>query len=201
VSIQAQQYYLEGIWQQFVRTTVAFKFFVKNVAGDLEDSHWPITAVLEGPEYLEAEVSRKALGEYSIAFVNPQFEGDYQMHVLVNGREMYQWLVQLREQRAQPGGTVQFFIDGPALGGGEAAKPVFLNINVRSVQGAPVDVEISNFNVLVGPSLKQMKAKVERVQTGLYRAHFTVPAAGMTPIDVRYCGNSVMKPPLMVMFW
>jgi len=197
----AQQYYLEGIWQQFVRTNVAFKFFVKNMAGQLEDSTWPITAVLEGPEYLEAKVRRAALGEYAIEFTDPQYEGDYQMHVLVNGREMYQWLVQLREKRSQPGGTVQFFIDGPGLGGGEANKPVFININVRNLQGEPVDVEILNFTVLVGVSLKQFKAKVEHASTGLYRAHFTVPSQGMTPIDVRYCGNSVMKPPIMVMFW
>jgi hypothetical protein len=171
------------------------------MAGQLEDCQSPITAVLEGPEYLEARVRRAAQGEYAIEFVEPQYEGDYQMHVLVNGREMYQWLVQLREKRAQPGGTVQFFIDGPGLGGGEANKPVFININVRNLQGEPVDVEILNFTVLVGVSLKQFKAKVEHVQTGLYRAHFTVPAAGMTPIDVRYCGNSVMRPPIMVMFW
>jgi len=197
----AQQYYLEGLWQQFIRTNVAFKFFVKNMAGQLEDSHHPITAVLEGPEYLEAKVRRAALGEYIIEFLDPQYEGDYQMHVLVNGREMYQWLVQLREKRAQPGGTVQFFIDGPGLGGGEANKPVHININVRNLQGEPVDVEILNFTVFIGVSLKQFKAKVEHAQTGLYKAHFTVPAAGLTPIDVRYCGNSVMRPPIMVMFW
>lgn len=54
---QAQQYYLEGIWQQFVRTRVAFTLSVKDMQGLPEDSHYPITAVLEGPEYYEAEVS------------------------------------------------------------------------------------------------------------------------------------------------
>jgi len=198
----AQQYYLEGIWQQHVRTRVTFTLSVKDMDGHPEDSHFPITAVLEGPEYYEAEVSQieGVAGQYLLEFTNPSIEGDYQLHVLANGREIYQWLVQLREKRAQPG-TVQFFIDGPGLGGGEAKKAVYININVRNLQGEPVDVDILNFTVLVGVNLKQQKAKVEHSSTGLYRAHFTVGAPGMTPIDVRYCGNSVMRPPLMVMFW
>lgn len=62
---------------------------------------WP--RFRHGPHiFPQAEVARADVdGEYDINFINPEVEGDYQMHVYVGGREMYMWLVQLRDARHQ----------------------------------------------------------------------------------------------------
>jgi len=197
----AIQFFLEGVWQQYVNTRVQFTLLAKQSNGQLTDTKANIEAFLRGPAEYEAAINHEDTGTYIIEFNQPNVEGDYQLHVYADKRELYQWLVQLRNKQSHPGGTIQFFIDGPGLGGGEAGKPVHININVRNTRGEPVDVDIHNFRVMVGANLREEKANVRHVQTGLYRAEFMVAKPGFVPIDVRYAGNSVMNPPLMVTFW
>jgi len=195
------QFFLEGVWQQYVNTKVSFTLLCRTPNNQLTDTRANIEAWLRGPTDYEAIVNHEGTGTYIIEFDHPEMEGDYQLYVTADGKDLYQWLVQLRSKQSHPGGTVQFFIDGPGLGGGEAGKPVYININVRSTKGEAVDVDIHNFRVLVGSNLREEKANVRHVQCGLYRAEFVVAKPGFVPIDVRYAGNSIMNPPLMVTFW
>jgi hypothetical protein len=194
-------FYLEGVWQQYVNTSVQFTLLARNEDGQLIDTTAFIEAELRGPETYKAVIQHESKGTYVIEFDHPQVEGDFQLHVFVNNHEMYQWRVQLRSKQSHPGGTIQFFIDGPGLAGGKTGQNVHINIKVGNSRGEPVDVDIHNFLVLVGSALQEEKAKVTHVQKGLYRADFAVFKPGVTPIDVRYAGNSVMRSPLMVSFW
>jgi len=184
-----------------VNTSVQFTLLARTEDGQLIDTQAQIEAELRGPANYQAVIQHESKGTYVIEFDHPQVEGDFQLHVFVNSHEMYQWRVQLRSKQSHPGGTVQFFIDGPGLAGGKSGTPLHVNIKVRNSRGEPVDVDIHNFVVIVGSALQEEKAKVTHVQKGLYRADFTVFKQGITPIDVRYSGNSVTRTPLMVSFW
>lgn len=107
------RFFLEGLWQQYINTRVTFKLLAKDDFGNPKDTPAKITAVLRGPKEWEVEVwilsgythsvqatvAREETGVYVLEF-NPDFEGDYQMFVMVNGHLLYQWLVQLRPQTA-----------------------------------------------------------------------------------------------------
>eukprot|EP01124_Arcella_intermedia_P015233 TRINITY_DN21737_c0_g1_i1.p1 TRINITY_DN21737_c0_g1~~TRINITY_DN21737_c0_g1_i1.p1 ORF type:complete len:199 (+),score=42.66 TRINITY_DN21737_c0_g1_i1:32-628(+) len=194
-------FYLEGVWQQYVNTSVQFTLLARNESGQLINTDAKLNAELRGPETYIAQILQEGTGTYTIVFDHPQVEGDFQLHVFVNNHEMYQWLIQLRSKQSHPGGNLQFLIDGPGLGGGRAGVQAYVNIKVRNSRNEPIDVDVHHFVVYVGVGFQEGKAKVSHVAKGVYRADFVVAKPGVVPIDVRYSGNSVVRPPLMATFW
>jgi len=198
---QATRFFLEGLWQQYIKEPVVFAFYARDEFGNLADTPAQIQAFLTGPAEYEATLARLNVGVFKFEFANCEVVGDYQLCVLVNGYQIYQWLVQLRPRTAASGTTVSFFLDGPALAGGKVGAPQHININVRNANREPVDVDINDFNVIVGGNLVNKKAVVTHESKGRYKASFTVDKMGPCGIDVRYMGNSIMMPPPTVQYW
>lgn len=198
---QATRFFLEGLWQQFTKEPVVFAFYARDDFGNLADTPAQIQAFLNGPSNFQATVERQQVGIFKFEFAEIDIVGDYQLCVLVNGYQIYQWLVQLRPRTASAGQTISFFLDGPALAGGKVGSPQHININVRNALREPVDVDINDFKVIVGGNIVNQQAVVTHESTGKYKGSFTVNKQGPCGIDVRYMGNSIMMPPPTVQFW
>eukprot|EP01127_Copromyxa_protea_P017368 TRINITY_DN5280_c0_g1_i1.p1 TRINITY_DN5280_c0_g1~~TRINITY_DN5280_c0_g1_i1.p1 ORF type:complete len:201 (-),score=38.39 TRINITY_DN5280_c0_g1_i1:32-634(-) len=190
------RFFLEGLWQQFINTRVTFKLLAKDDFGNPKDTPASVKmiAVLRGPKEYHATVEKESTGVYALIFDKPDYEGDYQMSVMVNGHLLYQWLVQLRPQTAHSGAAVTFLVDGPGLGNGKVGVPTHLFIHARNGQKQPVDVPIYELQVLLGTSLNEKKARITKESIGEYKATWTLDRAGAYPVDVRYHGNSILVP-------